>query len=498
MESAADVLYDEQLAEAASLSSDMHTSSSSSDELLERRCIAMGRLAGWCASLPALGRSEIARAAGQLHTPASGGVVWACLEHGAHGGVALEADAWLCWTQWPILPRCANTAPVHVLHALGIAHPLPATVCCRHLARVSSEWRERGAAWRDQLGVPVLQAFSLLCCAHAAMQLRGDDLISAPAYARGGGTLTESLNGQLGARPDVRRALASAPYVVADDGTMLPGRHVCVDLFADLGPHARAVPNYLTPLVPFLVEVGGALTSSALAAPEVVVSAPNPFESLLPKLMLQWDEPAFADVIFEFDGGIEAGGTAVYAHKLVLALTSPHFATMFTSGLVEGQGGKQRLPMDSSVFGPDALRLALCYAYQGELPLTLSTDASHHHRTHTGGGGGAGGVGGGRVAPLAPTSEGVSRLLELLLVSDYFELSHLKQTVERLIVEWDVLQVENVVDVLQHAVGAHASQLKASCVQYMRGMFDVVRETPSWAQLDEALKKEVTELRAGR
>jgi len=277
------------------------------------------------------------------------------------------------------------------------------------------------------------------------MQLRGDDLISAPAYARGGGTLTESLNGQLGARPDVRRALASAPYVVADDGTMLPGRHVCVDLFADLGPHARAVPNYLTPLVPFLVEVGGALTSSALAAPEVVVSAPNPFESLLPKLMLQWDEPAFADVIFEFDGGIEAGGTAVYAHKLVLALTSPHFATMFTSGLVEGQGGKQRLPMDSSVFGPDALRLTLCYAYQGELPLTLSTDASHHHRTHTGGGGGAGGVGGGRVAPLAPTSEGVSRLLELLLVSDYFELSHLKQTVERLIVEWDVLQVENVV-----------------------------------------------------
>jgi hypothetical protein len=333
------------------------------------------------------------------------------------------------------------------------------------------------------------------------------------------------------------------------------------------------VPNYLTPLVPFLVEVGGALTSSALAAPEVVVSAPNPFESLLPKLMLQWDEPAFADVIFEFDGprimiephhpcshashpaprstiephhpwshhvltiphpldqtragGIEAGGTAVYAHKLVLALTSPHFATMFTSGLVEGQGGKQRLPMDSSVFGPDALRLALCYAYQGELPLTLSTDASHHHRTHTGGGGGAGGVGGGRVAPLAPTSEGVSRLLELLLVSDYFEvrplrafwmraprlhrprtlsppapppsqLSHLKQTAERLIVAWDVLQVENVVDVLQHAVGAHASQLKASCVQYMRGMFDVVRETPSWAQLDEALKKEVTELRAGR
>ena len=67
-----------------------------------------------------------------------------------------------------------------------------------------------------------------------------------------------------------------------------------------------------------------------------------------------------------------------------------------------------------------------------------------------------------------------------------------------MIIEWDVLQIENVVDVLQHASGAHCAQLKASCVQYIRGMFDVVKETDAWQGLDEALRREVTTLRTGR
>lgn len=62
-------------------------------------------------------------------------------------------------------------------------------------------------------------------------------------------------------------------------------RHVAV--FSDLSTSSRAVPAYLQPLSQFLVEVGGALTSAALAAPEVVVSTQNPFESLFPKIQVR-------------------------------------------------------------------------------------------------------------------------------------------------------------------------------------------------------------------
>ena len=38
------------------------------------------------------------------------------------------------------------------------------------------------------------------------------------------------------------------------------------------------------------------------------------------------------------------------------------------------------------------------------------------------------------------------------------------------------------------------NQLRASCVQYMRGMFDVVSASEGWARLCETYRKEVTTL----
>lgn len=46
---------------------------------------------------------------------------------------------------------------------------------------------------------------------------------------------------------------------------------------------------------------------------------------------MHFDDPSFADITFEF-----AGGEAVHAHKLILALSSPTFAAMF--------GGENRWP----------------------------------------------------------------------------------------------------------------------------------------------------------
>lgn len=44
----------------------------------------------------------------------------------------------------------------------------------------------------------------------------------------------------------------------------------------------------------------------------------------------------------------------------------------------------------------------------------------------------------------------------------------------------------------------YVAELKATCVQFIRGMFEVVRETDAWRHLDEALKREVTEISGAR
>ena len=438
-QAAEDVLWEE--ADGALLVSDASGSSSARDNMRTQQLRGMATLASWCASLPPSRRSELSMEAGPVRmaatasgpaSSAAGIVQWACL---GDGHVCLEADAWLGWTQRLILPRCANQAPASVIHTVGIHHPLPAVVACRHLARVMSEWKAR-PSWRAALGTDVLQGFSLLCLSHAASQL------DAEAGIVSGGTPAPSLarlSAEVGSRPEVRRALASAPYIVADDGAMLSGRHVCVDLFADLSAHSRAIPAYLQPLASVLVEVGGALTSAALAAPEVVVSAPNPFESLFPKLMVQFDDPTFADVLFEF-----AGGETVHAHKLILALSSPTFAAMFGGSMAEGQGGRHTIKMGEGLcpFGADAFRLALLYIYTGELP---AADAPHDAQRRE-----SSAVGGSKTAtrtsraeptPLRPTTNGVARLLELLMAADYLQLEHLKQLGERMMIDWEVLQV---------------------------------------------------------
>lgn len=136
--------------------------------------------------------------------------------------------------------------------------------------------------------------------------------------------------------------------------------------------------------------------------------------------------------------------------------------------------------MDGAAFGAAAFRLALTYLYTGE----LRTEEEGAPRPSEAG-----------VEPLRPTSRGVARLLELLQLADYFELAHLKQLGERLVVEWEVLQVENVVHIYSHAAACHCAQLRASCVQFIRGMFDVVRQTDAYAGLSPALQQEVQSIR---
>ena len=229
--------------------------------------------------------------------------------------------------------------------------------------------------------------------------------------------------------------------------------------------------------------MGGALTSASLAAEEVTVTAPNPHSTLFDQIAHSCDDHTFADVAFVFDGGEE-----VHAHKLILGLSSPTFAAMFRagSGLAEADATRlARVPMD--LFRVDVFRVALRYLYMGELPIEEVPEGS---------GGGEAAADATHDSPLVlrPTSEGVGALLELLRLADYLELTHLRQRCERVLVDWDVVQVENVVELYKHAKLCSAAQLVRTCVQYMRVMFDVVKETPEWAGLDDELKSVVQTL----
>ena len=199
------------------------------------------------------------------------------------GAVCLHAEAYLGWSQLLLLPPCLDGAPAAALRALGVGGTVGADVSCRHLATVCRRWRASPPGWRDaQIGTAAQQAFSLLCCAHAAHALRGKLAVGS---FEGAAELASTI-GEAGA---AKRALVDAPFIIADDGAMLPARHVCTELFADLGPTARACPAYLSSLCDFLTSVGGALTSASLAAEEIVVSATRPHESLFAKIELSCD-----------------------------------------------------------------------------------------------------------------------------------------------------------------------------------------------------------------
>ena len=382
-------------------------------------------------------------------------------------GVALSADAWLAWAVRPLLPPCADAAPRHVLDALGLGAygrctPVPADVCCEHLAVVSRRWKAAPAEATALLGPPLRQGFSLLCCAHAAAQLWSGtaerDWVGGQGHMQGG------------ARSGARAALRTAPFIVTDDGSLVPGRVICTELFSDLGPHARALPGYLRGLGDFLVDVGGAMSSAQLDVPGVAVSAPNPHDALFARLCAQCDDPAHSDVVFTFGEGEAA--EEVHAHKLLLSLTSATFAAMFTSAMEEGcHARRAHIALGEAGFSASTFRRALHYVYHGALP-----DGDH-------------------ALALRPDDEGLAVLLELLRLCDYLGLEHLRQTCERLAVDWEVIQVENVCALLEHAAETNAEQLAASCVCFIREMHEVVAQTEAYARLSPERREQIARVK---
>lgn len=96
-----------------------------------------------------------------------------------------------------------------------------------------------------------------------------------------------------------------------------------------------------------------------------------------------------------------------------------------------------------------------------------------------------------------PTCPPRSHTPQVLRCADYFDLSHLKQSCEALVAAWDVIQVENVVPLYEHAHQVGAKQLQGLCIQYVRAMFDVVELLPEYRSMADELKQPIIELGRG-
>ena len=119
--------------------------------------------------------------------------------------------------------------------------------------------------------------------------------------------------------------------------------------------------------------------------------------------------------------------------------------------------------------GPTAVKLMLTYVYGKETnPIKL----------------------------LQPSNTTIPLVCQLLRLSDFYELDHLKSLSEVWFADNDIVDVMNVVGLLTHAHACKARQLEAYAVYCCREMFSVVGKTEDWAALDPGLKKRVLSLDA--
>ena len=209
----------------------------------------------------------------------------------------------------------------------------------------------------------------------------------------------------------------------------------------------------------------GSRSADAITAPPVRIKASEPAPALAGMISSQFNQAVFADVEFRVDDGSDE---VVFAHKMVLAMASEVFKTMFFTGSL-----KESTEPVSELLVPEwitrtTLLWMLRYMYQG-----IEVSCAE-------------------VGPMHPvTSERVSETLNLLAAADLYGLSHLKQWCEQYLADDDVLVLQNLFLMVGHADQYHATQLRRACIFKLRMMVDVAAEMPEWHALSDGIKAEI-------
>eukprot|EP00911_Craspedida_sp_UC1_P000098 UC1_evm1s82 len=355
----------------------------------------------------------------------------------------LSAFAFATWTQRYILPAAFNRAPrrllVHLFPHIAKGRPLvEGEVALRHLTAMAKRWD-----WQPELApLLVQQRQGLVLCASAL----------AAAELRAGRLRTHT----------ACRLLCKVPFVVLDDGRGVLPSAVCLDLDQSLSRNLVNPPAYLRKLGPFLGAIGSPSLADVHAPPALVRGRP-------PKHYRRERIEALCntDTLSDFRLVSAQTGRTFYGHRLIFALASPYWMTMFaTAGMAEASSAARiELP---DWLSDAATKMIFAYVYHSKDPLN----------THL---------------PITDTT--VSSVLELLRAADLYRLTHLASTCEVWLIDNEILDIYNVTGLLSHAVGCHAPQLRAHCVALCRAMFDVISATQEWAQLPEDVRALVVDYR---
>ena len=87
------------------------------------------------------------------------------------------------------------------------------------------------------------------------------------------------------------------------------------------------------------------------------------------------------------------------------------------------------------------------------------------------------------------SNETIELACELLQLSDFFKLEHLKEWVEKCMADWDIIRADNVIGLATHAHASNAQQLLDLLIHCLRHMIDELRGTREWEQLPGSVVK---------
>jgi BTB/POZ domain/Kelch motif len=172
--------------------------------------------------------------------------------------------------------------------------------------------------------------------------------------------------------------------------------------------------------------------------PRSSVTEPNSIQLLDRRLQHFFNNSEFSDVTFLLEGG----KYRVYGHKMVLSLASDCFRAMFTTGFREADAVEMAIP-DCTY---EAFLATIEYMYTGVSPATRP------------------------ILNSPDRDRNLSRLIEILELSDRFMLDHLKQTCECML-EKEATN-ETVEALLSVAVKTNSIQLQAICEHFIRNRGD--------------------------
>ena len=416
-----------------------------------------------------------------------------------HSSLQLRVNAHLCWTTSFILPPVFDKAPAALLKMIGVSHPPPCSIVMRHLKQVAELWKtkihprnQHNPANNTANGIltTCLQSVVLGCCS----------------------VIYNALNVGLVHVPTVRSLLSKSAFVVTDAGDFVHPGSVCVDLETHLGDLALAPPSYLPLPLHSVLKAAGSSSITGLDPPKVIARGVS-------SAVQHWNEAVrslcfshhLSDVVLVLVQEGESRPRLFPAHKLVLGMASPAFDTMFDGGFVEGMSGNGGKGGNGGGNGGGG--------GGGGTSGTGGTSSSRHK------GGGenhsidnrsrktqvklpnwSDGVAvelmlkylygfGNPLVDVRPTDKTIVSMFSLLRLSDFYDLEYLKSLVEVWLASNDIVDVFNVVSLLTHAHACRARQLTRYAVYCCREMFTVVSETKEWDDLDDALKRKVTDLK---